>query len=1024
MESKISTFLAPMVVLLLRPLFFLCLSSPVLSAPDSVTFSATSSAVLVRDSSGGGGTLVSATEAFQLGFFTPNGSEFRYLGIWYRNRPSTVVWVANREFGLQDSTGFLCFTTDGNLQLFDGRNDSYWSTGLQQSIPSSENSIYSLKLMDSGNLILTGENTTTLWQSFDHPTDTFLPGMKMVPNLNLTSWSTPQDPSPGNYVFQLDQESLGKNDQFMILNNSIPFWKSQVSGFVSFILTDYSIEYPNYTYNITHGRRGKTEYSNSRFVMAIDGRIQFFPQAANDTSPSWAEPSDFCSQLSACGSFGSCNSDYRLPCNCLPGFLPKSPENWNSGDFSEGCARITQQQCHKKETFLNLKVATAQKPTAVSKEFSEEEECRGWCREKCNCQAYALNEAEKHETECRIWLDDLKDIEEIQVAGPVLGLNLRVSISDIELTKKDCKPCGTIIVPYPLGTGPNCGDPLYSSFACSNKTGLLSFVALSGSYTVTRIDKQANKFYIQVGDEYCGGESSDSKDVELDQTLPFIVDDDCNADTGNLSLGRFRGDKVLNEIGISWELPSEPLCGVEDDCSDWPNSSCGEGGDGKRCLCNGSWHWDGSNATCSQNVGIRSFTSSLEKKRQLYPIIFGILGGVLLLGCAIVVLYMKRRRRKATGRGSKDGKDENLAFRLYDSEKRVKEFMNSGQFGEDDKKDIDVPFFELDCILAATDFFSNSNKLGQGGFGPVYKGKFPGGQEIAVKRLSSASAQGLEEFKNEVLLIAKLQHRNLVRLLGYCVEGNEKILLYEYMPNKSLDFFIFDRERCKLLNWEMRFNIIMGIARGLLYLHHDSRLTIIHRDMKTSNVLLDDEMNPKISDFGMARIVAEKQTEVNTVRVVGTYGYMSPEYALDGCFSTKSDVFSFGVVVLEILCGKRNSGFYNSDKALSLMGYAWGCWREEKAMEVMDVSLSETCNGSEFLRCVTVALLCVQEDPNDRPTMANVLFMLGSDTASLPRPKEPAFSARHHASSSATGTGTASSTSFGTMETTTELEGR
>ncbi|CAN0896951.1 G-type lectin S-receptor-like serine/threonine-protein kinase At4g03230, partial [Linum grandiflorum] len=348
----------------------------------------------------------------------------------------------------------------------------------------------------------------------------------------------------------------------------------------------------------------------------------------------------------------------------------------------------------------------------------------------------------------------------------------------------------------------------------------------------------------------------------------------------------------------------------------------------------------------------------------------------------------------------------------YDSEKRVKEFINSGnEFGEDDKRDLNVPFFDLDCILAATDFFSIDNKLGQGGFGPVYKGKFPGGQEIAVKRLSSASAQGLEEFKNEVVLIAKLQHKNLVRLLGYCVEGNEKMLLYEYMPNKSLDFFIFDRSRCVLLDWNMRFNIIMGIARGLLYLHHDSRLTIIHRDLKTSNILLDEEMNPRISDFGMARIMGGKETEANTVKVVGTYGYMSPEYALDGNFSIKSDVFSFGVVLLEIISGKRNTGFYKSNKVVSLLGHVWGYWREEKAMEVMDQSLSETCVAHELLRCVNVALLCVQEDPNDRPTMANVLFMLGSDAASLGRPKEPAFSIRREISSS-------TSSSIVTMETT------
>ncbi|KAG6529647.1 hypothetical protein ZIOFF_011860 [Zingiber officinale] len=175
------------------------------------------------------------------------------------------------------------------------------------------------------------------------------------------------------------------------------------------------------------------------------------------------------------------------------------------------------------------------------------------------------------------------------------------------------------------------------------------------------------------------------------------------------------------------------------------------------------------------------------------------------------------------------------------------------------------------CTIAeATGNFCMDNKLGEGGFGPVYKGKLKEGQEIAVKRLSKTSMQGTDEFKNEVMVIAKLQHRNLVRLLGCCVQGGERMLIYEYMLNGSLDTFLFDRDRCRLLDWRMRYNIILGIARGLLYLHHDSRYRIIHRDLKTSNILLDKDMNPKISDFGMAKLFGGDETTGNTKRVVGT----------------------------------------------------------------------------------------------------------------------------------------------------------
>ncbi|KAJ4828228.1 hypothetical protein Tsubulata_213111 [Turnera subulata] len=305
--------------------------------------------------------------------------------------------------------------------------------------------------------------------------------------------------------------------------------------------------------------------------------------------------------------------------------------------------------------------------------------------------------------------------------------------------------------------------------------------------------------------------------------------------------------------------------------------------------------------------------------------------------------------------------------------------------------DLELPLYDFATIRTATNNFSTANKLGEGGFGPVYKGELQSGQEVAVKRLGENSGQGLREFKNEVIFISRLQHRNLVKLLGCCIQGDERMLIYEYMPNRSLDALIFDEESRHLLNWQKRLDIIIGIARGLLYLHRDSRLRIIHRDLKASNVLLDSDLNPKISDFGMARMFGGDQTEGNTKRIVGTYGYMPPEYAIDGNFSLKSDVFSFGVILLEIVSGKKNRGFFHAEHNLNLLGHAWKLWNEERSLELVDPSLENQFPESEVLRCIHVGLLCVQQKPEERPTMPTVVLMLDSESTMLPEPGRPGF---------------------------------
>ncbi|TYJ30445.1 hypothetical protein E1A91_A06G130300v1 [Gossypium mustelinum] len=299
--------------------------------------------------------------------------------------------------------------------------------------------------------------------------------------------------------------------------------------------------------------------------------------------------------------------------------------------------------------------------------------------------------------------------------------------------------------------------------------------------------------------------------------------------------------------------------------------------------------------------------------------------------------------------------------------------------------------FDFDAVRVATEDFSDANMLGRGGFGPVYKGKLEDGRQVAIKRLSENSGQGQQEFKNEVMLLAKLQHRNLVRLLGFSLEQKERVLIYEFLPNSSLDNFIFDSVKRLLLSWTKRYKIIKGIAKGLLYLHEDSQYRIIHRDLKAANILLDEEMNPKISDFGLAKLFTVDQTRADTSKVVGTYGYMAPEYAWHGQYSVKSDVYSFGVLVLEIISGKKISSFSNQEVGDFLLTHAWRNWSEGTALEVVDPILRD-CSRIEIMRCIHLGLLCVQDNIAYRPTMASVVLMLSSYSMTLPVPLRPAFS--------------------------------
>ncbi|MFS7930374.1 putative protein kinase RLK-Pelle-DLSV family [Helianthus anomalus] len=285
--------------------------------------------------------------------------------------------------------------------------------------------------------------------------------------------------------------------------------------------------------------------------------------------------------------------------------------------------------------------------------------------------------------------------------------------------------------------------------------------------------------------------------------------------------------------------------------------------------------------------------------------------------------------------------------------------------------------FAFGDLRDATVDFSPANKLGEGGFGPVYKGTLDDGRVIAVKQLSIASHQGKSQFIAEIATISAVQHRNLVKLYGCCIDGEKRLLVYEYLENKSLDQALFGENRLSL-SWPTRFEICLGIARGLAYLHEESRIRVVHRDVKASNVLLDSDLNPKISDFGLAKLYDDKKTHMST-RVAGTIGYLAPEYAMRGHLTEKADVFGFGVVALEIVSGRPNSDSSLEDEKIYLLEWAWNLHEANSELELVDKELLSDFDENEVKRVIRVALLCTQTSPMQRPSMSRVVAMISGD---------------------------------------------
>ncbi|CAM6057704.1 unnamed protein product, partial [Sphagnum tenellum] len=292
------------------------------------------------------------------------------------------------------------------------------------------------------------------------------------------------------------------------------------------------------------------------------------------------------------------------------------------------------------------------------------------------------------------------------------------------------------------------------------------------------------------------------------------------------------------------------------------------------------------------------------------------------------------------------------------------------------KQQVQPTLYSYNVLSKATRDFHQDNKLGEGGFGVVYKGILLDGTKLAIKLLTTKSHQGIDDFLNEVVSITGVRHKNLVKLKGCCLHHTQRLLVYEYVENKNLAEALWDSnmEDNIFLDWPTRFHIFVGIARGLVYLHEELQPCIIHRDIKASNILLNNNLSAKIADFGLARLFSDDQSQLFT-QVAGTIGYMSPEYATLGQLSTKVDVYSFGVLLLEIISG-RKAILQNATSNMYLVEWAWSLHKTNMLISLVDQKIHNTIVESEMRRAINVALLCVQVETTKRPIMSQVLIML------------------------------------------------
>lgn len=592
-------------------------------------------------------------------------------------------------------------------------------------------------------------------------------------------------------------------------------------------------------------------------------------------------------------------------------------------------------------------------------------------------------------------------------------------------SSRQCPPCGAMQVPYPLSTGPTCGDQGYK-IQCDK--GTLMFPTSNNTYQITSIVPQTQRLVIKPASfipNTCVTEDISTQGVQLNQTLPFNVTGDntvmflnctpiilgsplncssnslchvyvnatrevaceaapicCTFRTGGGTTSysiRVREDGCrayrsfvslnpslpVNEWGqpglmIQWMLPQEPVCRTQADCAvDGGNSTCRADPNSvatSRCLCNSRLHWDAVNGFCAEAITCDDSGSCGSKRKT--ALIAGLVSGIgaALIVATISLLFYQRQRRIKEAR---------------DRLKREREEILNASGGTTAK------IFSGKEIKKATNTFSRDRLLGSGGYGEVYKGILDDGTLVAVKCAKVGNAKGTDQILNEVRILCQVNHRSLVHLLGCSVELEQPIMVYEYISNGTLYDHLHGLRPNGLnnhLSWAHRLSIAYHTAQGLAYLHFSANPPIYHRDVKSSNILLDEKMNAKVSDFGLSRLAETDMSHISTC-AQGTLGYLDPEYYRNYQLTDKSDVYSFGVVLLELLTSQRAIDFNREPDDVNLAMYVKRLVDEERLMDAVDPSLKVGASPLEVDTIKALGFLavgCLEERRQNRPSMKEI----------------------------------------------------